>query len=381
MNDKNHRHLSTGGDANHSSPTRYSLKQDYLLWTLVAALIVFSVLEPRKILHYPGLVNWPTIGTLLGLMILTKGVEQSGWLHRAGRNVIARVSNQRQLALFLVCGSALLAMLLTNDIALFVAVPLTLSLAEFADLPLRRLVIFEALAVNAGAMLTPIGNPQNIFLWRLAGVHFGQFVWHMLPPFIIAMACLLLLTAWAFPATAIHVEHRGPAQAVQRPLLLTSALLYIPFLVLADLQLTAAALILVVATFLIGFPRLLRRIDWPLLVVFVLMFIDLGRLAEYPVLAHVNLAERGPLYLAGALSSQVISNVPAAILLSHYSHDWGTIAWAVDVGGFGLFIASLANLIALRLGRQRGMLLAFHAWALPFFLVVGALVWLWLNFH
>ena len=373
--------MLSGGDASQISHPPYSLKRDYLLWTLVAALIVFSVLEPGEIAHYPGLVNWPTIATLLGLMILTKGVEQSGWLHHAGRNVIARVSSQRVLALILVCGSALLAMLLTNDIALFVAVPLTLELGTLAALPLRRLVIFEALAVNAGAMLTPIGNPQNIFLWRLSGVDFVHFVWHMLPPFMIAMACLLLLTTWAFPAVRIHVEPHGPVPAVQQRLLLTSALLYIPFLILADLQLTAAALVLVAVVFLIWFRGLLRRIDWPLILVFVLMFIDLGRLAEYPVLAYVNLAKRASLYLAGALSSQVISNVPAAILLSRYSNDWGTIAWAVDVGGFGVFIASLANLIALRLGRQRGMLLAFHAWSLPFFLVVGVLVWLWLKFH
>ena len=342
---------------------------------------MLSAFAPREILRYPWLVNWPTIATLLGLMILTKGVEQSGWLHRVGRNLIVRLSSRRGLALFLVCGSALLAMLLTNDIALFVVVPLTLSLAEFAQLPLRRLVIFEALAVNAGSLLTPIGNPQNIYLWRYSGVGFGHFVWHMLPPFMIAMGCLLLLTVWAFPAARIHVEHRGPAPSVQRPLLLASALLYIPFLILTDLRLTAAALVLVVAVFLIGFPRLLRQIDWPLLAIFVLMFIDLGRLAQYPVLAYVNLAERGSLYLAGALSSQVISNVPAAILLSRYSQDWGTIAWGVDVGGFGVGIASLANLIALRLGRQRGMLPAFHAWSLPFFAVVGALSWLLLEFH
>lgn len=345
----------------------------------MAALIVLSALAPREIPHYPELVNWPTIGTLLGLMILTKGVELSGWLHRLGRQVIARLSSQRRLALFLVCGSALLAMILTNDIALFVAVPLTLELGALAALPLRRLVIFEALAVNTGSLLTPIGNPQNIFLWRLSGVEFGAFVLHMLPPFCIAGACLLLLTLWAFPAERIHVNRAEPVSAVQRPLLLTSVLLYIPFLILADLHYTIAGLLLVTVVFLVAFPRLLRQIDWPLLVVFVLMFVDLGRLAQYPVLTYVDLAERGSLYVTGALSSQVISNVPAAILLSRYSHDWGTIAWAVDVGGFGLFIASLANLIALRLGRQRGSLLAFHAWSLPFFIVVAVLVWLWLR--
>ncbi|MGB9429796.1 MAG: SLC13 family permease [Gammaproteobacteria bacterium] len=345
---------------------------------LVAALIVLSAVAPQGIPSYINLVNWPTIGTLLGLMMLTKGVELSGWLHRIGAQIIAHIADERRLALFLVCGSGLLAMLLTNDIALFVVVPLTLGLGELARLPLRRLVIFEALAVNAGSMLTPIGNPQNIFLWQLSRVDFGVFVLHMLPPFIIASLCLLLLTLLAFPGRGVQAGGNPPAPAVRRPLLLASALLYIPFLVLADLHFVWVGLIMVATVFLIGFPRLLRQIDWPLLLVFVLMFIDLGRLAQYPVLAYVNLAHSGALYITGAVSSQIISNVPAAILLSRYSDDWSTIAWAVDIGGFGLIIASLANLIALRIGRQRGSLLAFHAWSLPFCMVVGALTWAWL---
>lgn len=356
----------------------YSLRRDYLLLTLLAALIVLSALAPREIPRYPQLVNWPTIGTLLGLMILTKGLELSGWLHHVGRQVIARLSSQRSLALLLVCGSALSAMLLTNDIALFVAVPLTLELAQFAELPLRRLVIFEALAVNAGSLLTPIGNPQNIFLWQLSRAHFTVFMQHMLPPFVIAAVCLLLLTLVAFPASRLQTRPHQAVSSLHKPLLLVSALLYVPFLVLADLHFVWAGLILVLAVFLAAFRTQLRQIEWSLLVVFVLMFIDLGRLAEYPVLAYADLARPTVLFVTGALSSQLISNVPAAILLSRYSSDWHTIAWAVDVGAFGTVIASLANLIALRLGRQRGSLVAFHAWSLPFFVVVGTLVWLWL---
>ncbi|MGA9851449.1 MAG: SLC13 family permease [Gammaproteobacteria bacterium] len=345
---------------------------------LVAALVIFSALAPRKIPSYIDMVNWPTIGTLLGLMILTKGVELSGWLHRIGQGVMARISNVRMLALFLVAGSGLLAMLLTNDIALFVVVPLTLGLGELAQLPLRRLIIFETLAVNVGAMLTPIGNPQNIFLWQLSHVNFGTFVLHMLPPFIIASLCLPLLTLLAFPARRVPVDETRPTPALRKPLLLASALLYIPFLVLADLHYAWTALILVAVVFLLGFRRVLRQIDWPLLVVFVLMFIDLGRLAQYPVFEYANLAHASTLYVTGTISSQIISNVPAAILLSKYSSDWSTIAWAVDVGGFGLVIASLANIIALRIGQQRGSLLAFHAWSVPFFIIVGGLTWVWL---
>ncbi|MGH8378312.1 MAG: SLC13 family permease, partial [Gammaproteobacteria bacterium] len=278
-------------------------------------------------------------------------------------------------------GSGVLAMLLTNDIALFVVVPLTLGLGEFAQLPLRRLVIFEALSVNAGSMLTPIGNPQNILLWQLSEVNFGEFVLHMLPPFIIASLCLLLFTLLAFPAKHIHVDELQQAPTIRKSMLRASALLYIPFLVLADMHYVWAGLILVALVFLLWFRQLLRQIDWPLLAVFVLMFIDLGLLARYPVLRYLNLAHTGTLYLTGVISSQFLSNVPAAILLSKYSADWSTIAWAVDVGAFGTAIASLANIIALRIGRQRGILLAFHAWSVPFFIVVGGVTWLLLRFH
>ena len=354
---------------------------DYFLFALLALLIIFSALHPAKIPVYVHLVNWPTIGTLLGLMILTTGLELSGWLHRIGQEIVVHIRNVRALALFLICSSGLLAMLLTNDIALFVVVPLTLRIGELAQLPVRRLVIFEALAVNAGSMLTPIGNPQNIYLWQLSGMHFVVFVLRMLPPFIIAAFSLLLLTLWAFPARPVHMDESRPLPFLRRSLLLVSLLLYIPFLVLADLHYVVSGLILVAVTFLVGFPHLLRKIDWPLLLVFVLMFIDLGLLAQYPVLGYLNLSHAGTLYLAGTLSSQIISNVPAAILLSKYSSDWITIAWAVDVGGFGLIIGSLANIIALRIGRQPGSFAAFHAWSVPFFLVVSTLTGLWLVFR
>lgn len=344
-----------------------------------AALVVLAVLAPQKIPSYFSLVDWPTIATLLGLMILAQGVESSGGLHRIGRGIVARIVSERRLALFLVAASALGAMVLTNDVALFIVVPLTLGLGAFAELPLRRLVIFEALAVNAGSMLTPIGNPQNIFLWQRSGASFLAFAAHMFAPFLIAALCLLLFTLAAFPPRRIATNAAQNPPVVHRPLLLTSALLYAPFLALADMRRPAIALALVAVVFLVAFPKLLRRIDWPLIAVFVLMFVDLGLLGQYGFWSHLNLAHPQTLYASGVLASQVIGNVPAAILLATRSADWGTIAWAVNVGGFGLVTASLANLIALRLGRRPGSYAAFHAWSLPFFLVVAALTWLWFR--
>jgi di/tricarboxylate transporter len=133
----------------------------------------------------------------------------------------------------------------------------------------------------------------------------------------------------------------------------------------------------VFAVYVVLRPRLLREIDWGLLLVFVLMFVDLRTLANVGPLriwvASLGLDAPVHLYFAGIAASQVVSNVPAAIALAEYSQDWRVIAWAVGVGGFGLMVGSLANLIALRLSGDRRAWLSFHAYSLPF-LLLAALV-------
>ncbi|MFD2273515.1 hypothetical protein ACFS07_27300 [Undibacterium arcticum] len=142
-------------------------------------------------------------------------------------------------------------------------------------------------------------------------------------------------------------------------------------------------MLVLLAIFLLGFRKVLARVDWGLILVFVLMFIDLRLLAQLDlvrdVIGNIGLAQPQRLYLAGIAASQLISNVPAAILLAEYTRDWRLTAYAVNVGGFGFMLGSLANIIALRMTHQRSAWLVFHLYSLPFFLLVtGGLVYLWL---
>src|SRR5215472_4589127 len=105
-----------------------ALRRDYLLQVLLVAAAVLTLVQPVKLGHLPTLVDWPTIAALAGLLALTKGVELSGFFHRVGFHLITLEHTERKLAFFLVASSALLATVLTNDIALFIVVPLTLSL-------------------------------------------------------------------------------------------------------------------------------------------------------------------------------------------------------------------------------------------------------------
>lgn len=358
-------------------PFLSALRRDRFFHALLIALAVLSVFAPKTAPAYIDLVDWTTIATLGGLLLLTKGLELSGYLERLGARLVEMLPDERALAYFLVAATALLAMVLTNDVALFVVVPLTLGLRASIALPIVRLVVFEALAANAGSALTPIGNPQNLFLWQFSQEGFGAYCLAMLPLFLIAAVPLAALCRFAFPAVKIEVHPDGGAGRVDTKLLGLALGLYLPFLVLADAHHGIAALAAMLLLFAVFARRALFYTDWGLILVFVLMFIDLRLLAMLPqvkqLAAGIGMQDPRRLYAAGMAASQLISNVPAAILLAETSRDWRTIAFAVNLGGFGFIVGSLANIIALRMIPGRGAFGVFHAYSIPFLLLVAAL--------
>jgi di/tricarboxylate transporter len=326
---------------------------------------------------YPALVDWPTIAALTGLLVLTKGLEVSGAMHWLGRRLIALMTNEREAAVWLVMAAALLSTVLTNDVALFVVVPLTLGICRIAQMPATRLIVLEALAVNAGSALTPIGNPQNIFLWQLSHVPFGEFMLHMLPLVAMLMAVLLVVTAFTFSSRPFKIDDdtKHPPVRLDLPLLWVSLALYLPFLIATDMHHAPWAVLVVLLIFMAFRARVLAILDWGLLLVFVLMFIDFRLLASLGIVRNtlqgLGLDQALNLYLASMATSQIISNVPAAIALADYADNWQVMAYGVNIGGFGLMVGSLANLIALRMSVDRKAWLVFHAYSIPF-LVIGA---------
>lgn len=353
------------------------LREDRFFLILLAALLPLGALSSVRMAGWVALVDWPTIAALTGLLALTQGLELSGALNRLGHALVEAMPTERAAALALVTAAALLSTVLTNDVALFVVVPLTLGVCRLTQMPSTRLIVFEALAVNTGSALTPVGNPQNLFLWQFTHVSFGEFVWQMLPMAGGLMAALLVLTTFAFDARPIRLHDDTPPAALDRGLLAVSMLLYGPFLVATDLHQAGWALAAIVVVFLFVRRRVLAQVDWALLLVFVLMFIDLRLLAGLGVVREamqgLGLERPMALYLAGIGLSQFISNVPAAIALADFARDWRVIAYGVNVGGFGFMVGSLANLIALRLSGDRRAWRSFHAYAVPALLVAAAL--------
>ncbi len=161
-------------------------------------------------------------------------------------------------------------------------------------------------------------------------------------------------------------------------------MLFVAFVLLADAHHAGIGLAGVGGGFLLWRPRIVLKIDWLLLLIFVFMFIVLRSVAALPrvhdAIGVFGLGTPLRVYAAGAILSQGISNVPAAIMLAEFTKDWRALAFGVSVGGFGIAIGSLANLIAVRLSKERGMWLPFHLVSVPFWIVGGA-VGGWLLLH
>lgn len=355
-----------------------------ILSLLVVALLALQVLHPRPLRELPRLVDWPTVMALAGLLILAKAIELSGLLMWLAHRVVHRVHSERALAFLLIGLAAALSTLVTNDVALFVVVPLVLSLNRLTPLPVKRLAIFTALAVNAGSILTPLGNPQNLFLWQVSGVSFARFVFALAPLCAVLMVLLYGVAACVFARKPLDLSRDAATQPIDRAFAGTSALLFVAFVLLADSHHPGIGLAGVALSFLIRRRDAVLKIDWALLLIFVLMFVVLRSVAALPLIretiAAIGLETPLRAYVAGAVLSQGISNVPAAIMLAEFTKDWRALAFGVSVGGFGIAIGSLANLIAVRLAKERGIWPAFHLVSIPFWIVGGALGGWFLTF-
>lgn len=354
------------------------LRRDRLLQALLLLVLALAIADPRAPAEYLHWLDLPTLAALCGLLILTQGVRISGHVQRFALHMVTRLHGVRALAFVLVLLAAALATVLTNDVALFLIVPLTLAIDRIARIPRQRLVIFEALAVNAGSTFSPIGNPQNLLLWQHSGLGFFGYVAALAPAGAVLLGVLLVTCVLAFPATPLQLDKDGiEHSATNTPLAIGATLLLAAMVFALQRGWAVPAALVVIAIGLVFFRRVLAGVDWMLLVTFAAMFVGLGHIAALPFLqTHVGaLAWRDPrvTFTGGIVLSQLISNVPAAVALQHYAPNLTLLAAAVNVGGSGLMIGSLANLIALRLDGSRGIGWRFHAWSIPYLFAAAVL--------
>lgn len=319
---------------------------------LLAVLSAFVVHPDRMYLSYP---DYRTIALLFCLMIIVGGFQSLGIFGMLGQFLLRGAGSVRGLSAVMVMLCFFSSMVITNDVALITFVPFTLIVFRMSGRVERvlKLVVLETVAANLGSMATPIGNPQNLYLYSIADFTAGEFVRAVLP--YAGLAFVMLMTAVLIerdePLLDVDVREENEAQKRQifRGMLPFLILLVLCLLVVFRVLPYQPVLICVMCVVLVVNRKLYLSVDYFLLLTFLCFFIFIGNMKRIPEISSflISVVE-GRELLMGIFTSQIISNVPAAILLSGFSSDLSALLTGVNVGGLGTLIASLASLISFK---------------------------------
>ena len=350
---------------------------------IAAVLAVVSMFFVPPDGEYPGYIDFRTLCLLFSLMTVVAGFRDAGTFSALSHALLKSVRTARGVVLCLTLVCFFSSMLITNDVALLTFVPLSILLLNSAGLSKLTIltVTLQTIAANLGSMLTPIGNPQNLYIYSRSGMGMGEFVLTLLPYAAFSLL-LLVLSCFFVKKEAVAPENTEKPARKTRTELVCAALFVLSLLsVLRILDAWIAALVTAVVIFIYD-KKLLKRVDYCLLLTFICFFVFIGNMGRIePVRAFLSAFITGREMLTGALLSQIISNVPAAVLLSAFSENWKPLLIGVNIGGLGTLIASLASLISYKLycasenAQPRRYLFVFTLWNVIFFLLLTAL-WL-----
>lgn len=325
-------------------------KEPVLTVSAVCMLISMFFVPPSA--AYADYIDFRVLALLFCLMAVVAGLQRHGLFEWMARRMLGGKKKRRTLFLLLILMPFFSSMLVTNDVALITFVPFAVLILELTGQQeyLIFVIVMQTVAANLGSMATPVGNPQNLYLYSRFGLSAGAFFGTVLPYTVLALP-LLSASVLFCPKKEIAVAlPETEASPDQRRIILYLILFGLCLLSVFHV-LHYGILLAVVCLALFFADRILyRTMDYGLLLTFVCFFIFAGNIGAIDgVKAFLqNLLADQPLFTA-ALASQVISNVPAAVLLSNFTDDWKALLLGTDIGGLGTPIASLASLISFRL--------------------------------
>lgn len=314
-----------------------------------AAVISCFWVHPDR--AYWGYIDFRTLALLYCLIIVVAGLRGAGMFSALAHWLCSRSSSVRSMGIVLVALCFISAMLVTNDVALLTFVPFSVVVMGLANQTedLAWVVVLQTVAANLGSMLTPVGNPQNLYLYSCYNMSMGEFFAATAPIWLLS-AVLIALLCLRLPKTEISVFLGEKPTLDKKALIIYLLLFAVCMLVVLRVMPWPIMLAIVVAVLLIYERRILLKGDFLLLLTFVCFFIFAGNLARIEAVDHLlRRLLSGHEMLLGAAASQVISNVPSAILLSGFTENAKGLLLGVDIGGLGTPVASLASLISLKL--------------------------------
>lgn len=337
------------------------IKQEMILIVacVLAVISMFFVTPDEKYFEY---IDFRTLGILFSLMAMMAGFQSMGVFEEISRKLLNKVQNIRQLVVMLTLLCFFFSMVITNDVALITFVPFTFVLFDMLGQAEEKkwlipVVILQTIAANLGSMLTPIGNPQNLYLYGKSGMAFEKFIILMLPYTALSLA-MLLVSSFAIGtfgnkkmtvSLTTNNKEKNTCKVIMYVVLFCICILA----VLRILSVSIAFAVTLCAIMIFD-RKVLKKVDYSLLLTFVGFFIFIGNMGRLPMFS--SLLQKyisGNEVITAVLTSQVVSNVPAALLLSNFTHNLPALIVGTNIGGLGTLIASMASLISYKFIAQK----------------------------
>jgi Na+/H+ antiporter NhaD/arsenite permease-like protein len=323
------------------------LKKDIVFTVSLILAVTSSLIYPPK-LEY---INFQVLFILFSLMLTIKALEELRFLDKFAIAIINKCNNSRSVSAILILLCFFTSMFVTNDVALLTFVPLTLVISRKTKIPMMETIILQTIGANIGSSLTPMGNPQNLFIYSYYGIKPMPFFMTVLFLAVLGISSLYLL---------INRLHKRELKVVLTPLPIddwkkpTVWVLVLAIIIASIFGVVSYQVALVVTLMtVVGLNvKLLIKIDYLLLLTFICFFIFIGNISNSYTLqafASANLKDTTSVYFSSIFLSQFISNVPASILLAEFTTDWKPLLLGVNIGGLGTIIASLASVISYKL--------------------------------
>ena len=334
------------------------LKRETVLTVAILLAIVSAVMIPPDG-QYAGYIDFRTLSVLFCLMTVMAGLQKLGVFRNIAKILLQHTQNTMQLVEVLVLLCFFFSMIITNDVSLITFVPFTFIVLRLSgEDSVKKLavpvIVLQTIAANLGSMLTPIGNPQNLYLYGKAQMSAGGFILLMLPYSLLSL--LLLVICGAAVAKRSGIEVRGTDVSLpeeerveQKKYLLPVYLLLFVLCLLTVAHIVPYPLTLgiVILLVLILDRETMGKVDYSLLLTFVGFFIFIGNMGRMPAFCEfLQKIIGGREVTTAVIASQVISNVPAALLLSGFTENITALIIGTNLGGLGTLIASMASLIS-----------------------------------
>ncbi len=353
-------------------------KRETILCVAIA-MGILSMLWVHPDRGYIEYINTDTLILLFCLMAVMAGLDSIGVFSMAGAQLLKRVRSTRALETVLILLCFFTSMIITNDIALITFVPFTLQVFKMTgikdDKRLVGIIVLQTIAANMGSMLTPIGNPQNIYFYSISGMSLWDFFSATLPYTAVSFVLLIIFIFFGKNLEIDNIEVDNDKEAFSLGKAVLYTLLFLLSISALARKFPYGVLLAVVVIALAVFDRkIFKSIDYTLLLTFVGFFVFTGNVGRIEDI-HSLIAEciNGREVVISVLLSQVISNVPAALLLSGFSQRWQLLIIGTDIGGLGTLIASMASLISYKyIAKQHSGLRLSYLW----YFTIGNIVFL-----